>query len=145
MIDEKSLFDLSVKIKEEAYEKIIEMSKNNDYTTGNLLDFSYFKENYKLIATDLRKQIELEDPDLKQQISFIVKLEGQNNRATIRKNNFWIFKKFCKHHLKMETQNIMNLLSSSENEFPKFATKYGMLLTMKQLLIITRMKTQSNF
>ena len=45
----------------------------------------------------------------------------------------------------METQNIMNLLSSSENEFPKFATKYGMLLTMKQLLIITRMKTQSNF
>ena len=83
MIDEKSLFDLSVKIKEEAYEKIIEMSKNNDYTTGNLLDFSYFKENYKLIATDLSKQIELEDPDLKQQISFIVKLEGQNNRATM--------------------------------------------------------------
>ena len=83
MIDEKSLFDLSVKIKEEAYEKIIEMSKNNDYTTGNLLDFSYFKENYKLIATDLSKQIELEDPDLKQQISFIVKLEGQNNRRTM--------------------------------------------------------------
>ena len=29
---------------------------NNDYTTGNLLDFAYFKENYRLIAIDLSKQ-----------------------------------------------------------------------------------------
>ena len=29
--------------KEEAYEKIIEMSKNNDYPTGNLLDYEYFQ------------------------------------------------------------------------------------------------------
>ena len=34
---------LPVKNKKEAYEKIIEMSNNNDYTTGNLLDFGYFK------------------------------------------------------------------------------------------------------
>ena len=53
LIDGKSFFDLPVKNEEEAYEKIIEMSNNNDYTTGNLLDFVYFKENYKLIATDL--------------------------------------------------------------------------------------------
>ena len=45
MIDGKSSFDLPVKNEEEAYEKIIEMIKNNDYTTGNLLDFAYFKEN----------------------------------------------------------------------------------------------------
>ena len=32
------------------------MSRNNDYTSGNLLDFAYFKENYRLIATDLSKQ-----------------------------------------------------------------------------------------
>ena len=44
---------MPVKNEEEAYEKIIEMSRNNDYTTGNLLDFAYFKENYRLIATDL--------------------------------------------------------------------------------------------
>ena len=31
-----SFFDLSVKNEEEAYKKIIEMSRNNDYTTGNL-------------------------------------------------------------------------------------------------------------
>ena len=42
LIDGKTFFDLPEK-NEEAYEKIIEMSKNNDYTTGNLLDFLYFK------------------------------------------------------------------------------------------------------
>ena len=57
-----------MKDEEEAYEKIIEISKNNDYTTGNLLDFVYFKENYKLIAIDLSKQTKLKDS---QQISFI--------------------------------------------------------------------------
>ena len=58
------------------------MSKNNDYRAGNLLNFAYFKENYKLIAIDLSQQIELEDPDLKQQINLFGKLEGQNNGAT---------------------------------------------------------------
>ena len=43
------------------------MSNNNDYKTGNLLDFGYFKKDYKLIATDLSKQSKLKDP---QQISF---------------------------------------------------------------------------
>ena len=49
------------------------MSRNNDYTTGNLLDFAYFKGNYRLIAIDLSKQPKLEDP---QQINFIGKLEN---------------------------------------------------------------------
>ena len=53
-------------IKEEAYEAIIEMSKNNDYTRGNLLDHKYFSKHFKLIAVDLSKEIELENPDLKQ-------------------------------------------------------------------------------
>ena len=46
LTDGKCFFDLPVKNEEEAYEKIIEMSNNNDYATGNLLDFAYFKENY---------------------------------------------------------------------------------------------------
>ena len=49
LIDGKSSFDLTVKNKEKAYKKIIEMSWNNDYATGNLLDFVYFKENYRLM------------------------------------------------------------------------------------------------
>ena len=78
-IDGKSFFHLPVKNEEEAYEKIIEKINNNDYTTGNLLDFAYFKENYKLIATDLRKQTKLIDP---QQINFIGKLQSEDHGAT---------------------------------------------------------------
>ena len=55
LIDGKSFFDLSVKNDEEAYEKIIDMSNNNDYTTGNLLDYAYYKKHYRLIAIDLSK------------------------------------------------------------------------------------------
>ena len=78
LIDGKPFFEIPVKIKEEAYEAIIEMSKNNDYTTGNLLNYEYFKDHYKLIAIDLSKQIELENPDLKQQINFTGRLEENN-------------------------------------------------------------------
>ena len=49
----KIFFDFSVKTEEEASEKIIEMNRNNEYTTGNLLIFTCFKENYRLIAIDL--------------------------------------------------------------------------------------------
>ena len=78
LIEEKQFFEIPVKNKEESYEAIIEMSKNNDYTTGNLLDHEYFKDHYKLIAIDLSKQIELENPDLKQQINFIGRLKENN-------------------------------------------------------------------
>ena len=71
---------MPVKNEEEAYKKVIEISRNNDYTTGNLLDFSCFKEHYRLISIDLSKKTKLKDP---QQISFIGKLEGQEHRATI--------------------------------------------------------------
>ena len=47
------------------------MSRNNDYKTGNFLDYEYFPKHYKLSAIDLSKQTELENPDLKQQIIFI--------------------------------------------------------------------------
>ena len=75
MIHGKRFFDVPVENKAETYRKIIEMSKNNVYTTGNLLDYEYFSKHYKLIAIDLSKQIELENPDLKQHINFIGKLE----------------------------------------------------------------------
>ena len=78
LIDEKPFFEIPVKNKEEAYEAIIEMSKNNDYITGNLLNYEYFKDHNKLIAIDLSKQIELENPNLKQQINLIGRLEENN-------------------------------------------------------------------
>ena len=71
---------MPVKNEEEAYEEIIDMCNNNDYTTGSLLDFVYYKENYRLIAIDLSKQTKLKDP---QQINFIGKIEGEKNGVTI--------------------------------------------------------------
>ena len=82
LIDGKRFLDVPIKNKEEPYEKIIEMSKNNDCTTGNLLYGEYFSKHCKLIAIDLNKQIELENPDLKQKINFIGKLE-EDNGATM--------------------------------------------------------------
>ena len=58
------------------------MSKNNDYTSGNLLDYEYFSKHCKLIAIDLSKQIKLENPELKQQINLNGKLE-RDEGATI--------------------------------------------------------------
>ena len=39
LIDGKPFFEIPGKNKEEAYEQIIEISKNNDYTAGNSLDY----------------------------------------------------------------------------------------------------------
>ena len=52
LIDNKPFFDHTVKNKQEAYEQLIEMSRNNDYRTGNLLDYLYHQNYYKLISID---------------------------------------------------------------------------------------------
>ena len=79
IIDKLAFFDLPIKTEEEAYEKIIDISGNNEYTTGNLLDYDYFKK-YKLIAIDLSKlQVLQENEDLIQQINFIGRLTEAAN------------------------------------------------------------------
>ena len=71
---------MPIKSEEEAYEKIVDVSRNNEYTTGSLLDYDYFKKYYKLIAIDLSKQQVLqENEDLIQQINFTGKLEEVAN------------------------------------------------------------------
>ena len=82
LINGKSFFDMPMKNGEETYEHIIEMERNNDNTTGNLLDYEYFSKHYKLIAKDLSKQSDLENPDLKQKINFIGRFT-RNEGATI--------------------------------------------------------------
>ena len=75
IIDKLAFFDLPIKTEEEAYEKIIDISRNNEFTTGNLLDYDYFKKHYKFIAIDLSKQHVLrENEDLIQQINFVGRL-----------------------------------------------------------------------
>ena len=80
IIDKLTFFVLPIKTEEEAYQKIIDISKNDEYTTGNLLDYDYFKKYYKLIAIDLSKQQVLQqNKDLIQQINFIGRLEEAAN------------------------------------------------------------------
>ena len=83
IIDKLAFFDLPIKNEEEAYDeeaKIIDISRNNEYTTGDLLNCDYFKKYYKLIAIDLSKQQVLqENEDLIQQINFIGRLEEAAN------------------------------------------------------------------
>ena len=65
MIDGKSFFDQPINSDLKTYENIrkIASGQGDDYTTGCLLDYSYFKENYRMIAIDLSKQQALDaDP-----------------------------------------------------------------------------------
>ena len=80
IIDKLAFFDLPLKTEEEAYEQIIDISRNNEYTRSHLLDYDYFQKYYKLIAIDLSKQQVLqENEDLVQQINFNGKLEEAAN------------------------------------------------------------------
>ena len=89
IIDKLTFFDLPIKTEEEAYEKIIDINRNNEYTTSNLLNYDYFKKHYKLIAIDLSKQQVLqENEDLIQQINFIGKLEEAAG-GIIRRSSWW--------------------------------------------------------
>ena len=133
LIERKSFFYMPIKNDGETYEQFIEMGRNNDYMTDNLLDYEYCSKHYKVTAIDLNKQIELESPDLKQQINFIGRLE-RNEGATM----FFIIEKSeettfefteCYNSClilttyEMETQKIVNLLGDANNESSKFATR----------------------
>ena len=87
------------------------MSNNNDYPTGNLLCFGYFKENYKLIAIDLSKQTKLKDP---QQIYFIGKLSRRSG-ATM----FFIIEK-SKETTFNFSQNSITIINNGNTKDCKF-------------------------
>ena len=78
MIDGRNLFEQPINSLIKTYENIraIAPGQGDDYTTGRLLDYTYFKENYKMIAIDLSKQQALDaDPRAIQQINFTVNLD----------------------------------------------------------------------
>ena len=56
LIDKRPFFDHPVKNRQEAYEKLVAMSRNNDYATGNVLDFSFAQSYYQRIGIDLSRQ-----------------------------------------------------------------------------------------
>ena len=78
MIDGKNFFDQPINSMNKTYENIrkIATGQGDDYTTGCLLDYSYFKENYEMIAIDLSKQQALDaDPRAIEQINFRANLD----------------------------------------------------------------------
>ena len=82
MIDGRNFFDKQIDNMAKTYgnTRKIAMGEGDDYTTGCLLDYTYFKENYQLIAIDLRKQQELDaDPKAIQQINFTANLDRVGN------------------------------------------------------------------
>ena len=78
LIDNKPFFDQPVKKKQETYEKLIKISRNDNYTTGNLLDYLSRQNYYKLIGIDLSRQTNTNIP---QQINFTGKLEEDDGAA----------------------------------------------------------------
>ena len=66
MIDGKNVFDQPINSMTKTYENIrkVATGQRDDYTTGCLLDYHYFKDYYKMSAIDLSKQQAL-DQDLR--------------------------------------------------------------------------------
>ena len=82
MIDGRNFFDQPINSDLKTYENIrkIATGQGDDYTTGCLLDYSYFKDHYKMIAIDLSKQQALDtDPRAFQQINFTTNLDRDGN------------------------------------------------------------------
>ena len=82
MIDGRNFFDQPTYSMTKTYENIRKffIGQGDDYTTGCLLDYSYFKDHYKMIAIDLSKQQALDaDPRAIQQINFTANLDRAGN------------------------------------------------------------------
>ena len=82
MIDGKNFFDQPINSMTKTYENIrkIATGQGDDYTTGCLLDYPYFKNHYKMIAIDLSKQQALDaDPRAIQQINFTLTFYTEGN------------------------------------------------------------------
>ena len=84
MIDGKGLFDQPINSNLQTYEnsRKIDTGQGDDYTTGCLLDYSYFNQYFKIIAIDLSKQQALDaDPRAIQQITFTANLDRAKTKV----------------------------------------------------------------
>ena len=91
LIDGRNFYDQNIFDDFKKYEELrkVMTGRGEDFTTGSLLDYDYWKNNYKLICCDLSKQKVLDgNPKANQQIEFIYKLDntkadGGGNKAQI--------------------------------------------------------------
>ena len=86
IIDGRNFYDQPINDLVKQYNEIrkIATGQGDDYTTGCLLDYQYFKDHYNLIAIDLSKQKEL-DADWRaiQQIEFYGMLKSNSQLCTV--------------------------------------------------------------
>ena len=86
LIDGRNFYEQAITDQIKKYDKIrkIATGKGDDYTTGCLLDYQYFKDHYQSNAVDLSKQKELDvDPRTIQQIECYGKLETNSQVCTV--------------------------------------------------------------
>ena len=82
MINGENFFDRPIENNKVTYENIrkVATGQGDDYTTGCLLDYPYFKDNYKMTVIDLSRQQALDaDPRAIQQIYFTANLDRAGN------------------------------------------------------------------
>ena len=95
LIDGRNFYDHNISDDFKKYEELRKVMTGigEDYTTGSLLDYDYWKNNYKLISCDLSKQKILDsNPKANQQIEFVYKL-GPNDGNAINAQVFTVLEK----------------------------------------------------
>ena len=106
MINGVNVFDKPIKNNKITYENMrkIATGEGDDYTTGCLLDYTYFKDNYKMIAVDLSKQQVLDaDPTAIQQTNFTANLDRVYSRRSKR------------NHSRLFTRNSKSIVNILQN------------------------------
>ena len=91
MINGEHFFNQPIKNNEVAYGNIrkIATGQGDDYTTGCLLEYPFFKDTYKAITVDLSKQQTLDAvPRANQEINFTANLDTAGNTRILNKNQF---------------------------------------------------------
>ena len=86
LIDGRNFYDQPINNSIKQYDEIRKTAtgQGDDYTTGCLLDYQYFKDHYNLIAIDLSKQKELDaDSRAIQQIEFYGMLKTNSQVCTV--------------------------------------------------------------
>ena len=102
IIDGRNFYDNPTESHIEKYRELkkVIIGKGEDYTTGSLLNYNYFKEHYKLVAVDLSKQKELDaHPKAIQQIELKYMLE---TNSTI----YWVLEKFIETILEFYKETV---------------------------------------
>ena len=86
LIDGRNFYDQNISDDFKKYEELrnVMIGRGEDYTAGSLLDYEYWKNNYKLTCCDLSKQTVLDsNPKANEQVEFVYKLDNNTENAQI--------------------------------------------------------------